>query len=163
VLNRLRASEACIVSLKVSEGFKSVAYWDQYGCCWTCGYGETEGVVRGLRWTEAEADARLRKRIAYFEGIVNDHVTTHLTQDQFDALVHFVYNVGPGAKGVKDGFVTLKSGQMSTMLRALNAGNFRMAADEFPKWNRSGGQVLPGLVSRRKHERTWFLAGTAAA
>lgn len=161
--NRLRASEACIVSLKVSEGFKSTAYWDQYGCCWTIGYGETESVKPGMKWTEAEADTKIRHRLAYFEDIVNDHVTVQLTQGQFDALVHFVYNVGPGAKGVKDGFVTLKSGQMSTMLRALNAGNFRLAADEFPKWNRSGGVVLPGLVTRRKHEREWFLAATGAA
>jgi lysozyme len=148
------------VSLKVSEGFKSTAYWDKYGHCWTIGYGETEGARPGLKWTEAEADEKLRKRLAYFEDIVNDNVTTQLTQGQFDACVHFVYNVGPGAKGVKDGFVTLKSGEHSTMLRLLNAGAFKAAAAEFLKWVLAGGVVLPGLVTRRKLERDWFLAAT---
>ena len=72
-------------------------------------------------------------------------VQVPLTQGQYDALVSFAYNLGLAA---------LKS---STLLRLLNARNYAGAAAQFPRWNRAGGKVLPGLTRRREAERVMFL------
>jgi lysozyme len=85
---------------------------------------------------------------------VDEWVSTPLNQNQYDALCDFVYNVGPGIKGKRDGFVWLKSGQPSTMLRLLNAGDYTGAAMEFPKWNLP---PLPGIIRRRATEQALFL------
>ena len=69
-----------------------------------------------------------------------------LTQGQFDALVSFAYNVGSRALST------------STLLKKLNAGDIKGAADEFLRWNKSGGKVMPGLTNRRKAERALFLS-----
>lgn len=93
----------------------------------------------------------------YAENLVQEHVKVALTQCQFDALVSIVFNVGPGAKGEKDGIIFLASGQSSTLLRKLNAGDYAGAADEFPKWCLgASGTLLGGLVTRRTRERALF-------
>ena len=68
-----------------------------------------------------------------------------LRQNQFDALVSFCYNLGPG---------TLKH---SDLLSFVNAGRFQQAADAFLEYVHADGQVLPGLVRRRRAERILFL------
>lgn len=112
---------------------------------WTCGWGCTEGVTANTRWTEAEATERLAAEIAKFETAVDHAVTVPLNQNQFDALVSFAYNCGIGAL------------QKSTLLKRLNAGNAEAAAEQFPRWNRGGGVVLPGLVNRRAREQALFM------
>jgi GH24 family phage-related lysozyme (muramidase) len=77
---------------------------------------------------------------------VNRLVTVPLTQNQFDALVSFTFNLGEGAL------------EESTLRRKLNAGDYEGAAAEFGKWVKAGGQILPGLVRRRKDEAELFLA-----
>jgi lysozyme len=72
-------------------------------------------------------------------------VTVPLSQNQFDALVSLAYNIGTNA------FKT------STLVKYLNALDFKAAADEFLKWNRGGGKVMKGLVRRRETERALFL------
>jgi lysozyme len=118
--------------------------------------------------TPLQASAWLCEDVHFSEAVVNKHVTVTLTQDQFDALCSIVYNVGPGAKGRKDGIITLANGQPSTLLRKLNGGDYAGAADEFPRWCHGAGGVLGGLVTRRARERALFLgdpnfmqAGTA--
>jgi hypothetical protein len=69
-----------------------------------------------------------------------------LNQHQFDALVSFVYNLGPGAIAPGTGIG-----------RALRARAWRRAADEMLRWNRAGGRVLAGLTRRREAERALFL------
>jgi lysozyme len=102
-------------------------------------------VIVGQVFTEPEADAMLRLRIARdFEPPVNAAVKVPITQPQFDALISFVYNVGTGA--------FLKS----TLLSKLNAGDYAGAAAEFPKWNKSAGHVELGLIIRRALEKSWF-------
>ena len=71
-------------------------------------------------------------------------VKVPLTQHQYDALTSFAYNCGQGNLS------------KSTLLRYLNAGRYVDAANEFPKWNKAGGQVLQGLVARREWEKEWF-------
>lgn len=121
---------------------------------WTIGWGHTgSDVYPGLLWTEGQAQAAFLQDTDQFERDVESLVDVEITQDQFDALVSFAYNVGSDidaddiAEGLGD----------STLLKKLNAGDYQGAADEFPKWNRSGGKVLLGLKRRRAAERALFL------
>lgn len=79
------------------------------------------------------------------EYAINTLVKTKLNQNQFDALVSFVYNVG-----------TRKFAK-STMLKFLNANHFPLAAGQFDRWNKVKGVVCQGLVNRRKSEKELFL------
>jgi len=96
--------------------------------------------------TEVQASALLLDDLPEREGVVNFHVIVPLNQNQFDALVDFVYNLGSGA------FLR------STLLKRLNEGKYQEAAGQFGKWVYGGGKVLPGLVDRREAERELFLA-----
>jgi lysozyme len=79
-----------------------------------------------------------------FASCVNKYVKVELNQNQFDALVSFVYNVGN---------VNFKT---STLLKKINKYDFVGASNEFKKWKRSNGKILKGLVRRRKSERNLF-------
>ena len=79
-----------------------------------------------------------------YEAIVRRFVKVPLTQNQYDALVSFTYNIGGGAF------------QGSTALKRLNAGDYAGAADAMKFWNKSGGKVMQGLVNRRNHEVALF-------
>jgi lysozyme len=124
----------------------------------TVGFGHVDESMRvGDTITEEVAERLLEQDIRQFEEIVERNVRVRLNENQFSALVSFTFNVGPGKIGVKDGFVTLKSGRTSTMLSRINMGQFIQAAEEFPKWVSAGGRQLPGLVTRRAKERALFL------
>lgn len=142
--------------VKRSEGLRFVAYLDPVGI-WTIGYGHTKGVTQGMVIDLATAERFLDDDLADASAIVARAVKPALNENQFSALTSFVFNVGPGRVGVKDGFVTLKNGNPSTMLRKLNLSDFAGAADEFPRWVHGGGVALPGLVKRRAEERNLFL------
>ncbi|QFY42768.1 lysozyme [Candidatus Methylospira mobilis] len=101
---------------------------------------------------ETQANAVLTEDLAEFSGHVAALIKVDVSDDQFGALVSFAYNVGYGSDGLGG----------STLLKLLNAGNYIGAADQFPRWNKSGGKVLKGLVKRRQDERNLFLAGTSA-
>jgi lysozyme len=125
----------------------------------TGGFGDTN-VKLGESHTREEWEARLLKRLEVFEAYVNRGVSVPLTQSQFDALVMFVYNVGPGdphAHPPVDGFLT------STLRAKLNQRDYAGAAAEFSRWNKSNGQVQAGLVNRRSAEVAWFLEEPIAA
>ena len=144
---------------KISESLKLAAYPDPGtgGAPWTIGYGHTGGINPGDVCTEAQADAWLKHDIQSAEETIRKWVTVQLNQGQYDALADFIFNIGPGIKGVRDGFVWLASGNHSTFLRKLNAGDFAGAANEIPRWNLP---PLPGLIIRRRRERELFLTGT---
>ena len=95
--------------------------------------------------SQDQAEAFLKSDLARFEECVNRCVTVPLTQDMFDALVSFTYNVGTGAL------------QRSTLLCKLNRGDTEGAAKEFDKWVHAGKKVFPGLVRRRREEKELFL------
>lgn len=143
-------SQRGVDALKQYEGYRSKAYQDSVGV-WTIGYGTTkiEGkpVEPGMTCTPEEAELYLRADLAWAQTAVNQLVKFQLTQPMFDALVSFVYNVGETAF------------KNSTMLKKLNAGDYAGAANEFDRWVYAGGKLLPGLVSRRKLERTMFEEG----
>ena len=162
----MRTNAAGIALIKRFESLRLKAYKCPAGV-WTIGYGHTGDVKAGDVITEHQADAILDVDLDKFERIVSEAVKCPLSENQFSALVSFVFNVGPGraAKGKdpgRDGFVTLKSGKPSTMLRRLNEGGGPLAAaPEFAKWNKAGGAVLTGLVARREAERQLFTKGQA--
>ncbi|MDQ0035943.1 lysozyme [Variovorax boronicumulans] len=117
------------------------------GSPWTIGWGDTgPDVVEGLVITAEEADQRFARRMALeFEPAVRKAVKVPLTQRQFDALVSIFYNAGVGALSA------------STLVRVLNLGDYGGAATQFPRWNKSGGEVMKGLERRREAERLVFL------
>lgn len=148
--------------IKRWEGLRLKAYPDPGtgGYPWTIGYGHTRNVRPGDTCTVEQAEHWLDDDMGDAYSIVDAAVTVPLDYRQRDALCSFVFNVGPGAKNVKDGFVRLKNGQPSTLLRLLNAGDFSGAAGQFQYWTKAAGKRMPGLVKRRKQEKALFLTGT---
>lgn len=155
-MNCLKISRTGLELVKHFESFFAKAYWDATGKCWTIGYGHTglqhkDGTVfRGREISHEEALQLLDYDMDQYEARVRALVKQPLQQHQFDALVSFDFNcdgltVGP------------QNADPSTMLRALNRGDFAAAAFEFPKWRKSGGKVLAGLVRRRAAEQAMFL------
>ncbi len=134
------------------EGFRAAAYWDDKGNRWTIGYGHTgTDVYPGLSWTQAQATVALMADIQWAAGVVNRFVTRALTQNEFDALTDFVFNAGSG------------NFQHSTLLKMIEVGNFAAAAQEFDKWDRSGGSIVAGLLRRRQAETALFQGGDVPA
>ena len=129
--------------LKFFEGCKLTAYQDSVGV-WTIGYGHTKGVYDGMTITQEEAEQMLLTELEEYEGYVEKYVTVPLTQNQFDALVVWVYNLGP------------TNFRNSTLLKELNSGNYTAAGKEITRWNKAGGKVLAGLVRRREAEARLF-------
>ena len=147
-MNKQRAmSEAGLALTKRFEGLKLTAYEDCAGV-WTIGYGHTGADVHeGRTITEAEADALLKNDVKTAVACVSRAVTAEITQEQFDALVDFCFNMGE------------RRLLGSTLLRYVNAGNLNGAGAQFGMWVHAGGKVQPGLVKRREAEARMFCGG----
>ncbi len=131
---------------KQFEGLRLSAYADQVGV-WTIGYGHTgQGVHAGLTITQDQAEAFLASDVAGAVAGVNRLVASAINQNQFDALVDFVFNLG---------CASLAS---STLLRFVNSGDFADATGQFQRWDHAGGVVVPGLLQRRQAEANLFSA-----
>lgn len=146
----MQTSEKGIALIKQFEGCKLTAYQDSVGI-WTIGYGWTQPVdgkpIRaGMTIKQETAERLLKTGLVSYESDVSRLVKVGVTQEQFDALVSFTYNLGA------------RSLSTSTLLRKLNAGDYAGAADEFLRWNKAGGKVLNGLTRRREAERALFLS-----
>ena len=139
----MRTGSAGLALIKSFEGLRLTAYLDGAGIP-TIGYGHTHEVSPGTSCTEAEADAWLDTDLLVAETGMMECVKVGLTQNQFDALVSFTFNLGVGA---------LKE---STLLRLLNAGSAQLAAEQFPQWNLVAGKPSPGLTRRRMAEQALF-------
>lgn len=150
----MRISANGIAVAHYFEQCRLVAYPDpgsKDGKPWTIGWGHTgPEVVKGLVWTQAQADAAFVVDIARFERVVIREVIVPLTQGQFDALVLFAYNVGSAAF------------TQSTLLRLLNARDYAGAQAQFKRWNKNDGKVMRGLIRRRAAEECLF-AGMGGA
>jgi lysozyme len=143
-VNNFAYSQNGLALTEQFEGCSLSAYQDQVGV-WTIGYGHTgAGVYAGLMITQAQAQALLLSDVAASASFVNQAVLVALVQDEFDALVDFVFNLGRGAFAG------------STLLRDLNASNFSAAAAQFDLWDNAGGQVVAGLLRRREAEESLF-------
>ena len=146
--------------IKKYEGLRLKAYPDPAtgGAPWTIGYGHTYRVKQGDVCTKEQAEQWLSEDLQDAYAIVDDFVKVKLSPNQRDALVSFVFNIGAGRKGVKDGFVTLKVGRPSSLLTKLNQGDFNAAAEEILKWDNAAGKKMTGLTKRRREERELFLS-----
>lgn len=152
----MNLSKAGLELIKAHEGLRLTAYPDPGtgGEPWTIGYGTTSRagvgkVTKGMKITQAEAEELLRRGLAVFELGVKNALTRMPTQNQYDALVSFTYNVG------------LPNLRKSSVLRFFNEGNIQAAGDALLKWNKAAGKVMPGLVKRREAERALFLKPSA--
>jgi lysozyme len=134
-----------ITLIQSFEECKLAEYPDQRGIP-TIGWGHTLGVVEYQTCTQTDADAWFLQDTQRACDGVNRTVSIGLTQNQFDALVSFTFNVGVGSEA------------HSTMLTLLNGGNTQGAADQFLVWNHVKGVPNAGLTRRRIAERALFLA-----
>jgi lysozyme len=163
------------------EGYSTVAYPDPYsllaiemrkppaernpnwtclpGDPWTIGIGETgPGIGPGTSWTPEVVSVRFEARIAEVESQVDKAVECCLNENQFSALVSWVFNEGIGQLlhgGPKHG--------SSTLLEKLNEGDFLGAAAEFVRWDIGGGHHSHGLRERRLDEQALFLTPVISA
>lgn len=159
----MKVSRRCIAVVKGFEGGQSSdgmfrPYFDGHGNVWTIGYGHTRGVTPSSRpLTEGQASALLRRDLdeGYAPPVdrLNRALRLNMTQAEFDAVVCAVYNLGPGI---------LEKGR--TMGDALRTKNRERIANAFLVYVKdANGQTLPGLVRRRKMERTLFLSKSRPA
>jgi lysozyme len=133
---------ALVPVLRDAEGCRLQAYQDSAGV-WTIGWGHTgPEIVYGLVWTQQQADAQLGCDLSthYAELISAFSGVTSLTPERQAALLDFVYNEGVGRF------------QSSTLLKVLQAGQLDDVPTQLMRWDEGGGQVLEGLVQRRKAE-----------
>lgn len=130
--------------IKKQEGCMLRAYQCPAGV-WTIGYGHTKTAWQGKTITYDQANELLQNDLQTFTNAINRLVKVNLTQNQFDALVSFAYNVG------------INAFEYSTLLRLINKGDFREAAEQFDRWCKVGRKQIEGLVTRRKTEKALFL------
>ena len=111
---------------------------------WTIGWGSTgPGIGPDTVWTRAQADARFESDLAVYAAEVARAIgDSPTTQNQFDALVSFHYNTG--------------AIERATLTRRHREGDIEAAAEQFGRWIRAGGQILNGLVRRRKAEAALY-------
>lgn len=139
----MQPTNAATDLIKCFEGFRPKAYYCP-GMKLTVGYGTARGVTPGMTVTHEQAIELLNRDVKIFAETIKRLVKVPLNQNQFDALVSFVYNIGESQ------FRT------STMLRLLNKGDYEGASKQFPRWRFSLGIPWPGLVRRRDAERALF-------
>lgn len=138
-------SNSTLQLIKGFESFSPTPYRDAKG--WSIGYGHFMGPEPTIQsMTEAEGYSWLHTDTQTASDAVKAAVQVPLSQNQFDALASFAYNVGVNA------FAN------STLLRKLNAGDTTGAANEFQRWNKSDGRVLSALTDRRAKEAALFMS-----
>lgn len=138
--------DVAISLIKKWEGCKLVAYRPLSGDVWTIGYGATgPDITQNTRWTQEQADADLYNRVNNLYRQLKSHITYGTFANELGACLSIAYNIGAQA------FID------STLLRKLNEGDLQGAADEFLRWDHFHGEVVQGLLNRRKDERAVFL------
>ena len=139
----MKISQEGLSLIKKFEGLRLKAYRCSANVL-TIGYGHTGGVQENDVISQPEADKLLEEDIAKFEDYVSDNVIVELNQGQFDALVAWTFNLGPG---------NLRE---STMLKKLNNQEYESVPFEMRRWNKAGGKTLDGLIRRREAESLLF-------
>ena len=140
----MNTSAEGIALIKKFEGCELKAYQCSAGV-WTIGYGHTKDVEEGDTISKDQAEEMLVEELHEYENYVNEYVNVALSQNQFDALVSWVYNLGPANLSA------------STMLKVLNSGEYEDVPAQMKRWNKAGGKVLEGLIRRREAEACLFV------
>ena len=141
--NNMQISQEGLSLIKKFEGCRLESYLCSANVL-TIGYGHTRGVKDGDTITQQVAEQLLEDDIQEFELYVEEAVTVPLSQNQFDALVAWTFNLGVG---------NLRS---STMLKVLNQSKFEQVGSEMRRWNKAAGKTLEGLIRRREAESLLF-------
>lgn len=147
----MRINDAGIEIIQRFEGLSLTPYICPAGYA-TIGYGairDKEGrrvTLDHPEITEEEAEGLLRRDVAIAERDVMLLIRAPLNENQFSALASLAFNIGGG------------NFKASTLRAKLNRSDYDGAANEFPKWRRGGGRILPGLVKRRAAEQALFLS-----
>lgn len=139
----MKISQEGLCLIKKFEGCSLEAY-QCAASVWTYGYGSTKNVQEGDTITKEDAEKLLSEEIKEYENYVKDLVEVDLNQNQFDALVSWVFNLGPD---------NLKK---STLLKVLNNKKYEDVPAQIQRWNKVDGKVLEGLVRRRNAESLLF-------
>jgi lysozyme len=137
----MSALEILIKLIKDSEGCKLKAYKCPAGI-WTIGYGQTKGIKEGMVWTQQQADEDIIKTAlqAFNEAIKSSPILSTANMEKQAAIADFVYNLG------------ITNYNKSTLKLRVDKGDWVSASTEIKKWNKSNGNVLKGLVTRRQLE-----------
>ena len=138
--------------IKKWEGFSPKAYLCPANV-WTIGYGNTRyvngvKVKKGDTISEQDAQILLDYFVISFAQGLKKLIKVELNQNQFNAILSFVYNIG------------MNKFSSSTMLKLINENKLNEASLEFAKWNKASGKVLNGLIARRKDEESLFNSPT---
>lgn len=143
------ALDLLVALIRLFEGCRLEAYQDVRGI-WTIGYGETRGVKPGMIWTQDQAEAVLRMRVAQFLlGVYHRAPMLWLEPpERAAACASLAYNIGLGA---------FNASQVRTK---TNAREWQAAARAFLLWNKAGGRVIAGLTRRRRKESTVYLSAS---
>lgn len=140
----MKTSDAGLNLIKQFEGLSLKAYKCPAGV-WTIGYGSTSGVKQGMVITERQAVERLKQDVRVAEVALNK-LGVNFAQNQFDALVSWIFNLGAGAFATS----TLKK-------RILAQADDEAICAEIVKWIHAGGKPLTGLKRRRVAEANMFI------
>lgn len=145
---RHQVSRAAVDLIKRFEGYRQTSAQLPDGR-WTIGYGHTLTARPGATVSEKDAEALLLYDLISVAHSVNEHTYTPLTQNQFDALVCFAFNIG------------IENFLRSGVLRRINEGSLLQAACAMEMWRKADFEgeriVIDALVRRRSAEKTLFL------
>jgi lysozyme len=136
----LGISGIALVGLLVAEGYRDTAYIPVAGDVPTIGFGTTQNVRMGDKITVPQALNRALNDVQKFEGAMKRCVKVPLHQYEYDAYLSLTYNIGEGA------FCR------STLVRKLNAGDYKGACEQILRWDNFKGKPLRGLTIRREKE-----------
>jgi len=145
-MNNFKINTKGLNIIKTYEGCALKAYKCPAGVL-TIGYGHTKDVKEGDEITQEKAESLLLEDLQWVYDCILKVIKRKLNENQFSALCCFVYNVG------------CNNFKLSRLKIHIDAGEFKKAANEFPKWIHAGGRILAGLASRRREERKLFLEG----
>lgn len=132
-------NNATLALVKRFEGLRLEAYRCPADV-WTIGYGHTRGVNEGDAISEAQAEVLLRQDLQEACKAVSQLVKVKLNNNQYGALVSFVFNLGRGRF------------EGSTLLEHLNRGWYDQVPAQLARWNKANGQIMAGLTKRRTAE-----------
>ena len=142
----MQTTEVGINLIKKWEGYREKAYKDVGGVC-TIGWGHTKNVCESDVINEDIATSYLNEDVKEAEEIIIKHVKVELTNNQFDALTSWAFNVGGNA--VKN----------STLVAMLNNKQYDNVPEQLARWNKVGGKTIAGLIKRRADEAVLWNTG----